>query len=115
MSAEHAENFYIDGQWINGGSSARLPVVDPALEQVFGHIAAGSPDDVDLAVGAARRAFETFSQSSVEERLSLLGRIHALIGQRAELFAQAIVTEMGAAIGFSRASQVPFAAEHVRV
>jgi aldehyde dehydrogenase (NAD+) len=68
-----------------------------------------------VAVAAARRAFPSFSQTSVEERLALLGRILELIQQRAERFVDAIVTEMGAAITFARASQVPFAAEHVRV
>jgi aldehyde dehydrogenase (NAD+) len=89
--------------------------MNPASEQLIGHIAAGGPDDVDLAVAAARRAFPAFSQTSVEERVALLGRILELIQQRAELFVDAIVTEMGAAITFARASQVPFAAEHVRV
>jgi len=90
-------------------------VVDPFSERIVGHVAAGSPADVDLAVAAARRAFDRFSRSSAEERLALLGRIVALLKERAELFAQALVTEMGAAIGFARASQVPFAIEHVRV
>jgi aldehyde dehydrogenase (NAD+) len=66
-------------------------------------------------VAAARRAFETFSRSTVEQRLALLGRIQALLEERSELFAQAIVTEMGAAIGFARASHVPYAIAHVRV
>jgi aldehyde dehydrogenase (NAD+) len=89
--------------------------VDPASEQLVGQIAAGGPDDVDSAVAAARRAFPAFSQSSVEGRVALLGRILELIKQRAELFVDALVMEMGAAITFARASQVPFAAEHVRV
>jgi len=115
MSAEHATQFYIGGAWRDGASPARTAVVDPASEAVIGHIAAGATEDVDLAVAAARQAFETFSRASVEERLALLGRILELIEQRAEQFAQAMVMEMGAAISFARASQVPFAAEHVRV
>jgi aldehyde dehydrogenase (NAD+) len=115
MSAEHATQFYIDGAWREASSPARTPVVNPTSEAIVGHIAAGTAEDVDLAVAAARRAFETFSRTSVEERLALLGRILELIEQRVEQFAQAIVMEMGAAVGFARASQVPFAAEHVRV
>jgi aldehyde dehydrogenase (NAD+) len=45
----------------------------------------------------------------------LLGRVHALILERLELFAQAISLEMGAAIAFARSTQVPVAAEHIRV
>jgi len=115
MGAEHARQFYIGGQWWNASRPASIDVFDPASEAVIGQIAAGGREDVDLAVAAARRAFETFSQTSVEERLALLERMLQLVEARAELFAQAMVGEMGAAISFARASQVPFAAEHVRV
>ena len=106
--------FYIDGCWQDRTHAAGIAVVDPFTEEIIGHVAAGSSTDVDLAVAAARRAFEAFSQSSVEERLALLGRILALLEERAELFAQAIVAEMGAPIGFARASHVPFGIAHVR-
>ena len=115
MTVEHANQFYIDGRWRPCTTSASNSVVDPASEELVGEIAAGGPDDVDFAVAAARRAFRNFSRTSVEERVALLGRILELIQQRAELFVDALVTEMGAAIIFARASQVPFAAEHVRV
>lgn len=115
MTVEHAEEFYIDGRWRSCTTSANTPVVDPASEQLVGQIAAGDSGDVDLAVASARRAFPAFSLTPVEERAALLARILKLIQQRAELFVDALVTEMGAAITFARASQVPFAAEHVRV
>ena len=106
---------YIDGEWCDRSDAPRIAVVDPSSGQIVGHVAAGSSADVDLAVAAARRAFATFSRSTVPERVALLGRIAALLEERAEMFAQAIVTEMGAAIGFARATQVPFAIAHVRV
>lgn len=105
---------YIDGCWQDRTHAASIAVVDPFSEEIIGHVAAGSSTDVDLAVAAARRAFETFSRSSVEERLALLGRILALLEERAELFAQAIVAEMGAPIGFARSGHVPFGIAHVR-
>jgi len=106
---------YIDGQWQERAGALRLAVVAPHTEQVVGHVAAGTAADVDLAVAAARRAFDSFSRSTVQARVELLGRIVALLEARAETFAQALVTEMGAAISFARAAQVPFASEHVRV
>jgi len=106
--------FYIDGQWHDRPDASQIAVVNPATEQVFGHIAAGSAADVDLAVAAARRAFATFSVSPVAERLALLRRIEALLEERAEEFAQAVVAEMGAAITFARGGQIPFAIAHVR-
>lgn len=107
--------FYIGGEWIERADAAEIPVVNPATEEVFGCIAAGTPADVDLAVAAARNAFDGFSRTSVEERLALLERIRGLLEERAEAFAQAIIAEMGAAIGFARAGQVHFGIEHVRV
>ena len=115
MSAVHPGEFYIDGQWREASNSARIPVIDPASERVVGEIAAGDARDVDLAVAAARRAFEPFSRTPVRERLTLLSRILELIQRRSDNFVDALVAEMGAAISFARSSQVPFAAAHVRV
>ncbi|MBJ2155540.1 aldehyde dehydrogenase family protein [Variovorax sp. IB41] len=105
---------YIDGGWQDRAGAASIAVVDPFSEEVIGHVAAGSSADVDLAVAAARRAFETFSRSTVQDRLALLGRILALLEERAEWFAQAIVAEMGAPIAFARSAHVPFGIAHVR-
>uniref|UniRef100_UPI00403976BD aldehyde dehydrogenase family protein n=1 Tax=Variovorax sp. BK018 TaxID=3450241 RepID=UPI00403976BD len=106
--------FYIDGRWQDRAEAPRIAVVDPFSEAVVGHVAAGSSADVDLAVAAARRAFGSFSRSTVDERMALLGRILALLEERAEQFAQAITTEMGTPIGFARTAHVPFGIAHVR-
>lgn len=106
---------YIDGQWIDRSDAPQIAVVSPSTENIVGYVAAGSAADVDLAVAAARRAFDTFSRTTVEARLALLGRIIALLEERTELFAQAIMTEMGAAITAARTAHVPFAIAHVRV
>jgi len=45
---------YIDGRWQDRKSAPQIPVVDPYSEGIVGHVAAGSPADVDLAVAAAR-------------------------------------------------------------
>ena len=115
MVVEHSTKSYIDGRWEEVEGGQLIPVIEPATQAVVGHIAAAGGRDVDAAVAAARRAFATFSQTSVDERLTLLGRIHDLIIQRSEEFVDALVTEMGAAVSFARGSQVPFAAEHFRV
>src|SRR6478735_7782870 len=107
--------FYLDGAWVDRPDAPRIAVYNPYSEEVIGHVAAGSAEDVDLAVAAARRAFGAFSQSSVEDRRALLTRIRELLEERSEQFAQAIVAEMGAAITFARAGQCYFGIEHVRV
>ncbi|KLN57410.1 aldehyde dehydrogenase family protein [Variovorax paradoxus] len=116
--AESADchRFYIDGAWQEpDGCAHAFTVVNPANERELGRIAMGSESDVNRAVAAARRAFPAFSRSTVQERAALLDRIHALILERADELALALSLEMGVAITYARAAQVPFAAEHVRV
>ena len=69
--------FYIDGKWVEPTELKTLDVENPATEEVCGKIALGSAADVDKAVKAARKAFPSWSQTSREERLEVLGRILA--------------------------------------
>ena len=57
--------FYIDGQWAEPAAPRTLDVINPATEAVAGVISLGSRTDVDRAVAAAQRAFETWSRSDV--------------------------------------------------
>lgn len=115
LELHNAGQFYINGEWTSPAVPASLPVVNPATEEVVAEVARGSAEDVDRAVAAARAAFPGWSATPVVERASILSKIHALILERKEPLAQALSLEMGAAISFSRAMQVPLAAEHVRV
>ncbi|AZE93925.1 Aldehyde dehydrogenase [Pseudomonas orientalis] len=115
LDRQTSQQFYIDGRWVHPAIAASLPVVNPATEQVVAQIARGSAEDVELAVAAARAAFAGWAATPVAARAQVLGKIHALILERTEQLAQALCLEMGAAIGFARAMQVPLAAEHVRV
>ena len=110
-----SQQFYINGDWQSPAYPATLPVVNPATEQVIAEVARGSGEDVDRAVAAARAAFPGWSSTPVDTRVAILGKIHGLILERKEELAQALSLEMGAAIGFARAMQVPLAAEHVQV
>lgn len=114
-SAGHLDRVFIDGQWILPQGQDRSAVIDPSTEQPIAEIAMGGAEDVASAVAAARRAFPRWSASTAQSRAMLLDRIHSLILERAEWFAQVISLEMGAAIGFARSTQVPVAAEHIRV
>lgn len=114
MDAAQTRQFYIDGRWVAPCSDTTIAVVDPASETVIGSIAAGTAGDVDRAVTAARRAFATFSVTPAAERGALLQRIAGLMEARSEELALAMTAEMGAAIGFARAAQVPLAVAHIR-
>src|SRR3954452_16939771 len=107
--------FYIDGQWRKPAGSATAVVVNPATEQPIAEVGLGNEEDVECAVAAARRASDGWSRSPPAGRAALLDRVHGLLLDRLELFAQALTCEMGAAITYARRAQVPLAAEHIRV
>ncbi|MDF0498624.1 aldehyde dehydrogenase family protein [Bradyrhizobium yuanmingense] len=88
--------FYIDGQWVYPVSPKSLDIINPATEAVAGRISLGSVADVDLAVTAARKAFEAFSRWSREQRIDLLQRILNEYQKRSVDIAHAITEEMGA-------------------
>ncbi|WP_434604936.1 aldehyde dehydrogenase family protein [Pseudomonas sp. Z4-7] len=115
VDPQTAQRLYINGGWSAPASPASLAVVNPATEEVVAQIASGSAEDIDRAVAAARAAFAGWSATSTASRALLLDKIHELILERKEAFAQAISLEMGSAIAAARAMQVPLAAEHVRV
>ena len=60
--------FYINGSWVDPVAAKRIEVINPATESAAGHISMGSAADVDRAVKAARAAFASYSQTSVDER-----------------------------------------------
>jgi aldehyde dehydrogenase (NAD+) len=107
--------FYIGGEWVDPVELKMLDVENPATEQVVGKIALGSAADVDKAVKAARAAFRTWSQSTREERLELLGRILGEYQKRHGDLADAVTEEMGAPASLARSTQVPIGMGHLAV
>jgi aldehyde dehydrogenase (NAD+) len=98
--------FYIDGRWVDpAGEARRFPVINPATEEPIARIALGGVKDVDLAVAAARRAFETFSQTTREQRIELLKAISAAYQARYDEVAETISLEMGAPLWLAKAAQ----------
>ena len=109
---EHAQQFYIDGQWVDPLASETIEVVNPATEQPIATIALGGEKDVDRAVTAARAAFDGFASTSREERIALLERVIEVYGRRLGDLAQAISTEMGAPVGLANKAQAPSGLGH---
>ena len=98
--------FYIDGAWVDPAVKKSTPVVNPATEEAMYEVALGSKADVDKAVAAARRAFETWSQTSREERVALLTNIMAVYKTRMKDLGAAVSDEMGAPLPFAEKFQV---------
>ena len=108
------KNFYINGQWVKPSSSEEIKVIDPATEENCAVISLGNQKDVDAAVSAAKKAFETWAFSSKEERISLLEKLYELYKKRWADIAEAITMEMGAPKDFSTKLQAGTGAAHIK-
>jgi len=90
------DRIYIGGQWVAPSGNQVIDVINPATEEACAQLTLGSSADIDAAVAAARTAFASYSQTSREERLALLGKVIAGYKARMGDLATAISTEMGA-------------------
>jgi aldehyde dehydrogenase (NAD+) len=97
---EHTD-IYIDGAWVPSEGSGTIEVVNAASEEVMGSIPEGTAGDVDKAVAAARRAFDTWSQTPVEERQKYLVRLNEALQSRSAEIAAVIAGEVGMPITWS--------------
>jgi len=105
--------FYIDGKWVDPVEPKTLDVINPATEEPIARISLGSKKDVDKAIAAARRAFETYSKTSREERIALFQKIIAAYQKRYGEIAETISKEMGAPTRLSQAAQAATGIGHL--
>ncbi len=105
--------FYIDGKWVNPVTPKTIDVINPANEEAFARVSLGSKADVDKAVAAARKAFETWSKTTREERLALFGKIIAVYQTKYNEIAETISKEMGAPMWLSKAAQAATGMGHL--
>lgn len=96
---------YINGQWTDSQGGQPFDVINPSTEAVAAIITLGSEADTNTAVAAAKAAFDSWSQTSKEQRLEYLGALLEQYQSRSEEMAQAISTEMGAPIAMSQTAQ----------
>ena len=106
--------FYIDGQWVDPVEPRTLDVINPASEEVYGRISLGSAADVDKAVAAASRAFDSFSRTTRKDRIELLQAIIDEFARRHEDVAEAIMDEMGAPWGLAKGAQALSGPQHFK-
>ena len=108
------KKFYIDGKWVSPTEPRNHKVIDPSNEEICAEISLGGKKDVDKAVGAAKKAFETWAFSKKEERLDLLEKLYVVYKKRWAEMAKLISLEMGAPMKFSTEMQAATGASHIK-
>ena len=107
-------NFNINGEWVPPLVANDLEVINPATEKAIAVISMGTAADIDRAVAAAKKAFQTYSQTSVEERLALLEKLLAIYKRRYDEVARTITLELGAPITMSTQQQADVGVGHLQ-
>ena len=85
----------IGGEWRQAAAREEIEVVNPATEAVVDSVPAGSPEDVELAVATAKRAFPEWSRTDVEKRAGILAKAADLIREHARELAAMLTSEQG--------------------
>jgi phenylacetaldehyde dehydrogenase len=106
----------IDGDWVEAHNGASIDVVDPATGSVIGNVCAAGRTDIDLAVQAARKAFESREWSALTpaERGQLLWRVADLIERHADELAELTTLENGKPLQTARSGDIPAAVRTFR-
>lgn len=93
-TAHHVELF-IDGVWCPAASGATLDVIDPATEEQIGKVAWAGIEDLDRALGAAKRGFRIWKETSPLKRAEVLKEAARLLRERADSIALILTREQG--------------------
>ncbi|GAU66278.1 aldehyde dehydrogenase [Streptomyces sp. NBRC 110611] len=102
---KYHEGLYIDGDWRPSAGTGTIDVVNPADEQVIGTVPAGTEQDVDAAVRAARAALPGWAATAPAERAARLTALRDQLAARSEEIARTITAELGCTLAFSRRVQ----------
>jgi phenylacetaldehyde dehydrogenase len=113
---EKPRKMLIDGKWVDAVSGKTFPTYNPATGEVLAQIAEGDKQDIDIAVKAARRAFESgpWSKMSATQRGKLIWKLGDLIDENVEQFAMLETLDNGKPLTVARAADVPLAADLFR-
>jgi aldehyde dehydrogenase (NAD+) len=106
--------FYINGQWVKSVDGQLFPVINPATEEAYATISLGGAQDTLIAVGAAKAAFDDWSNTTPNERLDYLRSLLSVYETRSYDLAKEISEEMGAPIDMSFEDQVGAGKGHLK-
>jgi len=102
---------YVNGRWTPSGSAEAVEVVNPTTEEIIDRVPAGTPDDVEAAVAAARAAFPAWAATAPAERGKVLAAAAGVLKERADAIARIIATDMGAPLPLALKVQTLMPAE----
>jgi len=108
------KNFYINGQWVAPKNAKDIEVIDPSTEKSCAIISLGGPDDINVAVTSAKKAFESWGFTTRNQRVELLEKLYVVYKKRWADVAKAITLEMGAPKDFSSELQTGTGASHIK-
>jgi acyl-CoA reductase-like NAD-dependent aldehyde dehydrogenase len=100
------EHLYIDGQWIKPAGTGTIDVIDSGTEEIMGRIPEGIEADAEVAINAARVAFDAWAATPAQERSVFLQKITANLKARTDELAGLISGEVGMPLKLARAIQV---------
>ena len=107
-------NFYINGKWTAPIKSNDFQVINPSNEEPCAIISLGGAADVNSAVKAAKEAFSSWSQTSKDEKISLIQKLYEIYKSRWSEMAESISLEMGAPIDWASTAQTSSGAAHIK-
>jgi len=107
---------FIDGKWVEAASGKTFPTYNPATGEVLAQVAEGDREDIDRAVKAARKAFESgaWPEMTASQRGRLIWKLGDLIEEHLEEFAQLESLDNGKPLSVARVADVPLAADLFR-
>ena len=107
------KKFYINGKWVSPSKPNDFEVINPSTEETCAIISLGSKEDTNAAVDAAKKAFESWKDSSREERIKLLEKLLSIYKKRYSEMVEAISTEMGAPMDWATDVQTATGQSHL--
>ncbi len=107
---------FIDGQFVDAAKGGRFETINPANGETLAEMSAGTAEDIDRAVAAARRAFKSgvWSKMAPRQRMEVMNRFAALIDRNAESLAVLETLDMGKPIADVVGGDLPAVIETIR-
>jgi len=105
--------FYINGQWVEPKKPNDFKVINPCNEDPCAIISLGSKEDTNAAIKSAKNAFETWKETTKEDRLNYLEKLLSVYKKRSREMAEAISLEMGAPMDWATEVQTASGQSHL--